>query len=147
MRMVEDYSDVDGEEDLEALEAYWVKEFGLASPRLEGPFEEDTLEQGAEIHEYNCEFCHSPPQYAPGGYLVSGIIRPVASPLDKAGMDIPVTEYPLVSDVLEHIIELYPDLNLSGENAIITVNGEVTSPDRKLQDGDTVMFLPAIGGG
>ena len=62
-------------------------------------------------------------------------------------MDIPITEYPLVRDALDYIVSLYPDLNLSGESTIITVNGEVTSPDRELRDGDTVMFLPAIGGG
>ena len=84
--MVEEYADTDEEEDLKALESYWVEVFGLVSPRLTGPFQEDILEQGKDLHEMSCAGCHSLPQWAFVSYGVSRIVKPVALGLDQAGV-------------------------------------------------------------
>jgi Fe-S oxidoreductase/nitrate reductase gamma subunit len=83
--MVEEYADTDDEEELETLESYWVKAFGVVSPRLKGPFDEDVLDQGKELHEMSCAACHSVPQWAFVSYGMSEIVRPVALGLDRAG--------------------------------------------------------------
>ena len=84
--MVEDYADDDSEEWLKALEAYWVKEFGVVSPEIKGPFDAETLELGKEAHETSCAACHSKPQWAFLGYGTAKIITPVAGSLDRASI-------------------------------------------------------------
>jgi heterodisulfide reductase subunit C len=89
MRMVEDYAGLDieyEEEEIRALESLWVKDFGLVSPNVSGPFEEDVLELGFEYHEMNCMNCHSPPEWAFTGYISARLINPVAVSMDKAGI-------------------------------------------------------------
>ncbi len=86
--MVEEYADTDDEGELGTLESYWVKAFGVVSPRLKGPFDEGILEQGKELHEMSCAGCHSVPQWAFLGYGVSRIVKPVASGLDRVGLPI-----------------------------------------------------------
>ncbi|MBN2061682.1 MAG: 4Fe-4S dicluster domain-containing protein [Deltaproteobacteria bacterium] len=84
-RMVEEYSDVDNEEDLKALENLWVKEFGLVSPRdMSGPFDEELLKRGVEVHEMNCLGCHSSAVWAFAGYGTARLIRPVALAMDRS---------------------------------------------------------------
>jgi heterodisulfide reductase subunit C len=82
--MVEDWSDVDDEESFKALESYWVEKFGVVSPDLKGPFDAETLALGKELHEMNCEACHSRPQWAFISYGVAKIVSPLAVSLDKA---------------------------------------------------------------
>jgi heterodisulfide reductase subunit C/nitrate reductase gamma subunit len=84
--MVEDYADDDSEEWLNALESYWVKEFGVVSPELKGPFSEETLELGKEAHETSCAACHSKSQWAFLGYGTAKMIAPIAGPLDRASI-------------------------------------------------------------
>ena len=87
MTMVEDYAGMtleDYEEDIRALESYWVQDFGLVSPNVEAPFDEDVLVLGQEVHEASCMECHSKPQWAFTGYAVAKIIQPIASSLDQA---------------------------------------------------------------
>ncbi len=85
--MVEDYADGEDEKSLRALEAYWVKKFGVVSPQIKGPFDAETLKFGAELHETSCLGCHSRPQWAFLGYMGAKIIKPVALGLDRA--DVP----------------------------------------------------------
>jgi heterodisulfide reductase subunit C/nitrate reductase gamma subunit len=85
--MVEDYADVDDDEALEALESYWVKEFKIVSPELKGPFDEEVLEMGLEIHEESCAACHSKPQYAFLSYAVSRAIKPITAAADRANVN------------------------------------------------------------
>ena len=87
MIMVEDYAGMtleDYEEDIRALESYWVQDFGLVSPNVEAPFDEDVLAMGKDVHAGNCMGCHSKPQWAFTGYAVAKIIQPIASSLDQA---------------------------------------------------------------
>ena len=84
MRMAEDYGPGDQEE-LEALESYWVEKYGLVSPNVKGPFDEEILAEGMESNENNCISCHAPSQWAFMGYAFSILIRPFALSLDNAG--------------------------------------------------------------
>ena len=85
MVMVEDYAGLDDEEEIQALEAVWVKDFGLVSPNIEPPFDEDLLAAGREVHESSCLDCHAPAQWAFSGYAAARIIRPIAIWLDQNG--------------------------------------------------------------
>jgi heterodisulfide reductase subunit C len=84
--MVEDYSDSDEEEELRALESYWVKKFGVISPNVKGPFDENMLAQGKELHEMNCAGCHSRPQWALMSYGVAKGFQPIAVTMDKINL-------------------------------------------------------------
>jgi heterodisulfide reductase subunit C/nitrate reductase gamma subunit len=85
MVMVEDYAGLDDEEEIQALEAVWVKDFGVVSPNIQPPFDEDLLAAGQEVHESNCLDCHAPAQWAFSGYAASRIIKPIAIWLDQIG--------------------------------------------------------------
>ncbi len=84
MRMVEDYAGLDDEEEINALEAVWVAEYGTVSPNMEGPFEENLLSTGLEVHEGNCLDCHASAKWAFTSFTVAKIINPVALWLDRA---------------------------------------------------------------
>jgi len=81
--MVTDYSGTDDEEELKALESVWVQKFSVVSPNVRGPFEEEIIEQGLELHEGSCASCHSSPQWAFGGFLTAKVVSPVALTLDR----------------------------------------------------------------
>jgi len=83
--MLEQYAEFEDPQEQKALESYWVHAYGLVSPNVKGPFEEEILEQGQELNE-SCTGCHSRPQSAFTGYTVSRIIKPVAGFLDQAGI-------------------------------------------------------------
>ena len=82
--MVEEYTVAADEEELRALETYWVKEFAVVSPTVKGPFEEKLLESGREAHEMTCAQCHSKPQWAFLGYTTAKTISSIALGLDRA---------------------------------------------------------------
>ena len=82
--MVEEYTIAADEEELRALETYWVKEFGVVSPTVKAPFDDELLESGREAHEMSCVQCHSKPQSAFLGYTTAKIISPIALGLDRA---------------------------------------------------------------
>jgi heterodisulfide reductase subunit C/nitrate reductase gamma subunit len=83
--MVEDYAGLDEDadaEEIEALESYWVENYAVVSPNVQGPFDEDILEQGMDSHEAYCAECHSRPEWAFTGYAVARTIKPIALALD-----------------------------------------------------------------
>jgi heterodisulfide reductase subunit C/nitrate reductase gamma subunit len=84
-RMVEDYAGLDDEQEIDALKAFWVTEYGLVAPNAAGPFEEDLLDAGREVHETNCLDCHASAKWAFTGYAAAKIIGPAAIRLDRAG--------------------------------------------------------------
>ena len=83
--MVEDYADLEDEDEIAALESYWVQNFGTVSPNVKAPFDEEVLSMGQELHEASCMDCHSAPQWAFTGYATAKIIKPMALALDRAG--------------------------------------------------------------
>ena len=84
-RMVDDFAGMDDEEEIAALESVWVKDFGLVSPNLHGPFDEETIESGWEAHESNCIDCHVSTKWAFSGYAAGKIMQPIAVALDRVG--------------------------------------------------------------
>jgi nitrate reductase gamma subunit len=84
-RMVEDYGDLSERKELEALEGYWVRYFGLVSPEISGALSKSSLEQGRDLHEKSCAACHSRPHWAPISYSLSGSLRVFALAMDRAG--------------------------------------------------------------
>ena len=84
IRMVEDYAGLDDEEEIQALEAVWVKDFGVVSPDIREPLDEDLLSMGREVHEGNCLDCHASAKWAFTGFATAKIIKPVAIQLDQA---------------------------------------------------------------
>jgi len=84
--MVEDYAGTDDEAERTALESVWVQKFALVSPNVTGPFDEDVIEQGLEIHEESCASCHSSPRWAFGGFLTAKMLSPIALKLDEADL-------------------------------------------------------------
>ena len=85
MIMVEDYAGLDDEEEIQALEALWVNDYGVVSPNIQPPFDEDLLSAGREVHEASCLDCHASAQWAFTGYATARIIRPIAIWLDQIG--------------------------------------------------------------
>jgi heterodisulfide reductase subunit C/nitrate reductase gamma subunit len=83
--MVEDYAGLEDQDEIEALESYWVQNFGTVSPNVQAPFDEDVLSMGKDLHEASCMDCHSPPRWAFTGYATAKLIKPVALALDRAG--------------------------------------------------------------
>jgi len=84
MRMVEDYAGLDDEEEIQALEAVWVSNYGVVSPNIEGPFDEDLLSAGREVHEGSCLDCHAAAKWAFTGFTTAKILKPLALWLDQA---------------------------------------------------------------
>jgi len=83
-RMVDEYSGLNDPQELKSLEAYWVKEFGVVSPNLTGPFDEKVLQKGKKLHESSCESCHARPQWAFTGYGAAKILSPIGLWIDRA---------------------------------------------------------------
>ncbi len=88
MAMVEDYGGLDpdsDEEEITALESLWVKDYGLVSPTIKGPFDEETLEAGQEANEAYCASCHVSTKWAPGGFVTAKALSVAEPALDEAG--------------------------------------------------------------
>ncbi|MBW2142797.1 MAG: hypothetical protein JRG75_00160, partial [Deltaproteobacteria bacterium] len=83
--MVDEYGDLDDEEEMLALESFWIADFGVVSPNVKAPFDRDVLAQGKELHEMTCVDCHSSPKWAFTGYATAKILSPVALALDRIG--------------------------------------------------------------
>ncbi len=67
-----------------------------------------------------------------------------------AGVD--SVEFPLSNsatalDALNYVIALYPKTYLEPDRVIFNVNNERVPADSLLKAGDTVRFLPILGGG
>ncbi|MEW5723253.1 MAG: 4Fe-4S dicluster domain-containing protein, partial [Thermodesulfobacteriota bacterium] len=88
--MEEDYAGLDQDE-LAALESYWVEHYGLVSPGLKGPFDREVLAKGAELNENYCAGCHSSPKSAFLGFATAKAISPWGGMAEKA--DLPSVLY------------------------------------------------------
>ncbi len=83
--MVTEYVVAPDEASTKSLEAYWVREFGVVSPRgAELSFDSRTLDEGKSIHDMSCRQCHSSPQWAFAGYGLSRLVSPLALQLERA---------------------------------------------------------------
>lgn len=84
-QMVEDYADLDSQQESRALESYWVDKFGVVSPKLKPPFNAAVMSKGRDLHEMNCAACHSRPQWAFMSYGVARVFRSAAPFWDRHG--------------------------------------------------------------
>jgi heterodisulfide reductase subunit C len=84
--MVEEYAGLEDAEEIKPLTAFWVKNFGVVSPDIKGPFESELLEEGKELHEMSCAGCHSRPQWAFMGNSVAASVKGIALGLNNAGI-------------------------------------------------------------
>ena len=62
-------------------------------------------------------------------------------------INIPLIEESKVNDLLGYLKEQYPDLSLSQDDFIISVNDLMARPDQVLKENDVIVILPHIGGG
>jgi heterodisulfide reductase subunit C/nitrate reductase gamma subunit len=85
VRMVEDFARLDDEDEIQALETLWVKDYGTVSPNIEAPFDEELVESGREVHENSCLDCHASAKWAFNGFATAKLIKPVALWLDQKG--------------------------------------------------------------
>lgn len=85
-RMVSEYSGLTEPDELKALEAYWVDQFGTVSPNLKKPFEEKLLIKGKELHQSSCVECHSKPQWAFLSYGITKLLHPFGHGIDRANL-------------------------------------------------------------
>ncbi len=83
VRMVEDYAGLEDEDEIEALETLWVKEYGTVSPNIDAPFDEALVEYGREVHESSCMDCHASARWAFNGFAAAKLIKPAALWLDE----------------------------------------------------------------
>jgi len=74
-RMTEDFAGMDDDDEVAALEQFWVKEYGLVSPNVSAPFNPDSIDEGRELNADNCAACHAPAQYAFASYTLAKMIR------------------------------------------------------------------------
>jgi heterodisulfide reductase subunit C/nitrate reductase gamma subunit len=81
--MVEDYAGLDDEDDIQALETLWVKDYGMVSPNVEAPFDDELVEAGREVNDINCLDCHASTKWAFNGFAVAKLIKPAALWLDE----------------------------------------------------------------
>jgi heterodisulfide reductase subunit C len=85
--MIEDYGDVDDPKDIQALQGYWAKYYGVV---FSGPLplnDNDLMETGETVHLENCAHCHSRPAAAFVSYPLSRMMKPVAVLSNRARAD------------------------------------------------------------
>ena len=60
---------------------------------------------------------------------------------------VPIVRQSRVDDILSYLRQCYPDLPLSEDMILVTVNNRVSRADQVLEAGDRIALLPHIGGG
>ncbi|MCJ7616271.1 MAG: 4Fe-4S dicluster domain-containing protein [Desulfobacterales bacterium] len=83
--MVENYSGLDDEGEILALEKLWVRDFGLVSPNVKGPIDPAIIPHSKELHNMNCVECHSSTEWAIMGYPAARLLKLIALRLDRMG--------------------------------------------------------------
>jgi heterodisulfide reductase subunit C/nitrate reductase gamma subunit len=91
LQMARDYGAMDttweGNEELQALETLWVRQYGLVSPNVKARGDDSrVLVRGREIHEMSCRECHSATSWALVGYPTAKLLSPLALFLDRTGL-------------------------------------------------------------
>jgi len=81
-RMVKEYGGIEKADEIAALEAYWVKNYHLASPTVKEPIAPEILEQGKNLNE-SCVSCHTQPGAAFISAGIAGMYIPSAEEMEK----------------------------------------------------------------
>ena len=64
-----------------------------------------------------------------------------------AKVQVPLAENGQVRDVFTYLTGYYPDLTLSEEAVVVTVNNKTSTMNHALKPADKIVFLPHVGGG
>jgi heterodisulfide reductase subunit C len=83
-RMVSDYGDVADDTELQALEAFWIKENGLVVSHKKVVVTPELVEQGREISGRSCVECHAPNSSAFASFALAKVTGPLLAS-DKPG--------------------------------------------------------------
>jgi len=62
-------------------------------------------------------------------------------------INIPLSEESRVNDLLHYLEKQYPELSLSGDDFIVSVNNRQSEPNQLLKANDNIAIVPHIGGG
>ena len=62
-------------------------------------------------------------------------------------IQVPLANKMRVSDVFSYITSNYPELSLTEDMTLVTVNNNVSSLDQSLSHDDEISFIPHVGGG
>jgi len=62
-------------------------------------------------------------------------------------IQVPLIQDGCVSDVFSYVKDCYPELPVSKDGFIVTVNNTVSAMHHRLNASDNIAFLPHIGGG
>jgi len=81
--MVEDYHGLEESEEVAALEALWVTEYGVAAARPGVTYTAEQIALGREINRMSCIECHAKPQWAPASYALSRLLTPLSRNQDS----------------------------------------------------------------
>ena len=84
-RMVEEYAYLQTDEEGQALESYWVREFGLISPHNLRVIDANSITLGKDLHDASCAGCHSNLKWAFVSYATAKTTGPIAASLDSFG--------------------------------------------------------------
>ena len=84
--MVQEYAFIQDDRELQALRAYWGRDFGVVFPGPETPREPELLEKGRDLHDLNCAQCHSRPSTAFVSYGIAKAVGPLALALNDSGI-------------------------------------------------------------
>ena len=84
--MVQEYGTIQGDRELQALRAYWGRDFGVVFPGPETRPDPELLKKGRDLHDLNCAQCHSRPSTAFVSYGIAKAVRPLALTLTDSGI-------------------------------------------------------------
>ncbi len=85
--MVEEYSDIEDDDEAEALKAYWAKEFSVVFSDTPDFSDNELYESGLELHEDNCASCHTKPTAAFVSFSLMKLIKSFALYLNEVRAD------------------------------------------------------------
>ncbi len=84
--MVQEFGFIQDDRELQALRAYWSRDFGVVFPGPETRPDPELLRKGRALHDLNCAQCHSRPSAAFVSYGIARAVRPLALTLTAAGI-------------------------------------------------------------
>jgi nitrate reductase gamma subunit len=82
-RMADEYSSAMDETEVRALEAYWVKYYGMVSPNDLSDVTPEMLETAAEINQDDCVYCHTRPSSAFFSWILANATKQDALAKDE----------------------------------------------------------------
>ena len=88
VRMIDEYAPDMDDNEMKALEVYWVKKYSVVSPDItdEKVISPQLIAKGEAVHQGSCLQCHDRPQSAFLSYSIAQLIKPVSVSLVSSGI-------------------------------------------------------------